>query len=69
MNIQAALKRLVAGDDLTYDEMRAVMAQVMSGDATDAQIGALLMGLRIKGETIRRKTGFGRSQPKLGRVR
>jgi len=52
MNIQAALKRLVAGDDLTYDEMRAVMAQVMSGDATDAQIGALLMGLRIKGETI-----------------
>ena len=52
MNIQAALKRLVAGENLAYDEMRSVMTQVMSGDATDAQIGALLMGLRIKGETI-----------------
>ena len=52
MNIQAALKRLVTGEDLAYDEMRAVMTQVMSGDATDAQIGAFLMGLRIKGETI-----------------
>lgn len=52
MNIQAALKQLVEGRDLSFDDMRGVMSQVMSGDATDAQIGAFLMGLRIKGETI-----------------
>ena len=32
--------------------MRAVMEQIMSGQATDAQIGAFLVALRIKGETI-----------------
>jgi len=52
MSIQVALKYLVEGRDLSYDDMRAVMSQVMSGDATDSQIGAFLMGLRIKGETI-----------------
>jgi len=52
MNIQVALKHLVEGRHLSYDEMRAVMSQMMSGDATDSQIGAFLMGLRIKGETI-----------------
>ncbi len=51
MDIQAALNALVEGRDLSRDEMAGVMRLVMSGDATDAQIGALLVALRIKGET------------------
>ena len=49
--IQLALARLMDGRDLTRSEARAVMDQIMSGDATAAQIGAFLVALRIKGET------------------
>ncbi|WOJ96913.1 anthranilate phosphoribosyltransferase [Congregibacter brevis] len=52
MDIQQALGRVVEQKDLSREEMAAVMRQIMSGDATDAQIGGLLMGLRMKGETI-----------------
>lgn len=52
MDIQQALGRVVEQQDLSGDEMASVMRQIMSGDATDAQIGGLLMALRIKGETI-----------------
>lgn len=52
MDIQKALAALVDGQSLSQEEMSGVMRQVMSGDATDAQIGALLVALRIKGETI-----------------
>ncbi|MCB1697266.1 MAG: anthranilate phosphoribosyltransferase [Pseudomonadales bacterium] len=51
MNMQDALSRLVAGDNLSRAEMAAVMRLVMSGEATDAQIGGLLVSLRMKGET------------------
>ena len=49
--IQLALARLMDGRDLTRSEARAVMDQIMSGDATAAQIGAFLVAMRIKGET------------------
>lgn len=52
MNIQQALARVVSGEHLDRAEMAAVMRLVMSGDATGAQIGGLLVGLRMKGETI-----------------
>lgn len=52
MTIQEVLKEVAEGRDLSYDVMRAIMMQMMSGDLTDAQIGALLMGLRMKGETV-----------------
>ncbi len=52
MNIQQAIARLVESADINTEEMGAVMHQVMSGDATPAQIGAFLVALRIKGETI-----------------
>jgi len=45
------LGQLIAGEDLSPAEIMMVMDQIMSGNATDAQIGAFLMGLRIKGET------------------
>lgn len=52
MSIQRALARLVVGENLSRDDMTDVMREVMSGDATDAQIGALLVALRMKGESI-----------------
>jgi anthranilate phosphoribosyltransferase len=51
MNVQDALARLLDGHDLSRDEARAVMNEVMGGEATPAQIGGLLVALRIKGET------------------
>jgi len=45
------LEQLIAGEDLSPTEIMVVMNHIMSGNATDAQIGAFLMGLRIKGET------------------
>ena len=57
MNIVGALERLVDGDDLTAAEMRAVMRQIMTGAADDAQIGGFLVALRVKGETIAEITG------------
>ena len=50
--IQEAIRDLIAGADLGRAKTRAVMEQIMSGQATDAQIGAFLVALRIKGETI-----------------
>jgi anthranilate phosphoribosyltransferase len=57
MNIQQALAAVVRGDNLSREEMAAVMRQMMSGDATGAQIGGLLVALRMKGETIDEITG------------
>lgn len=57
MNIQQALARLVEGRSLSRREMQDVMRQVMSGDATDAQIGGLLVALRMKGESTEEIAG------------
>ena len=51
MTIKEALARLLDGKDLTRDEARDVMGEVMRGEATQAQIGGLLVALRVKGET------------------
>ena len=56
--IAAAIAAVADGRDLTRDEARAVMGVVMSGEATPAQIGGLLVGLRAKGETVDEITGF-----------
>ncbi len=50
--IQEAIQALIAGADLDREKARAVMDQIMSGGATDAQIGAFLIALRIKGESV-----------------
>ena len=52
MHIQQALQALLNKQNLSSDEMREVMRQIMSGNATDAQIGGFLIALRCKGETI-----------------
>jgi anthranilate phosphoribosyltransferase len=50
--IREGIQKLIAGADLTYDEARAIMKEIMSGNATQAQIGAFITALRMKGETI-----------------
>lgn len=52
MNIQQAIAELLQGRDLEAGAMQAVMRQIMTGEATPAQIGGFLIGLRIKGETV-----------------
>lgn len=51
------LARIAAGARLERDEARRAFDIVMSGEATPAQIGAFLMGLRLRGETIDEITG------------
>jgi anthranilate phosphoribosyltransferase len=51
MTIQEGLARLLDGHDLSREEARAVMGEIMSGSATPAQIGGFLIALRLKGET------------------
>ncbi|MBE0487282.1 anthranilate phosphoribosyltransferase [Marinobacter sp.] len=57
MDMKQALNRIASNLDLSRDEMKDVMRIVMKGEATDAQIGAFLMGLRLKSETIDEITG------------
>ncbi len=49
--IKEAIQSLVAGKDLTYEEAYFVMGEIMSGEATPAQIGSFLTALHLKGET------------------
>lgn len=55
--IKEALAALAEKKDLDRDTMVAAMTQIMEGAATPAQIGAFLMGLRLKGETVEEITG------------
>jgi len=48
----SAIKAVTERRDLSADEMRAVMRLIMTGEATAAQIGGFLIGLRMKGETV-----------------
>ena len=52
MDIQAAIKTAIAGQDLGTEDMTAVMRQIMTGECTPAQIGGFLVALRMKGESI-----------------
>jgi anthranilate phosphoribosyltransferase len=49
--IPAVIKRLIAGEPIPAPELTAAFDLVMSGEATPVQISALLVGLRVKGET------------------
>jgi anthranilate phosphoribosyltransferase len=49
--IQQALQQVLDGRDLTREETRVVMGEIMAGEATPAQIGGFLVALRAKGET------------------
>src|SRR5260370_16023511 len=54
-----ALHRIAnRNESLARAEAREVMAEVLAGNCTDAQIAALLVGLRMKGETVEEIVGF-----------
>ncbi len=50
--IKEGIQKLVKGVGLTYHESREIMKEIMSGKATESQIGSFLTALRMKGETI-----------------
>lgn len=52
MDIKQAIARVLERQDLNADEMTAVMQAIMTGNATPAQIGGFLVGLRMKGESV-----------------
>ncbi len=52
MSIQNAINQVISHADLSAEEMVEVMHTIMTGGATPAQIGAFLIGLRMKGETV-----------------
>jgi anthranilate phosphoribosyltransferase len=52
MDMQAAIRAVTERRDLSAEEMTAVMRTIMTGEATPAQIGGFLIGLRMKGETV-----------------
>lgn len=52
MDMQAAIRAVNENQNLTGEQMEQVMRIIMTGGATDAQIGGFLIGLRMKGETV-----------------
>ena len=55
--IKEAIGKVIQGKSLSQQEAEDVMNQIMNGEATDAQIGAFITALRLKGETIDEITG------------
>lgn len=51
MQMRDAINAVMRREDLSFDAMHALMRQIMTGEASDAQIGALLVGLAMKGES------------------
>jgi anthranilate phosphoribosyltransferase len=60
MTIHEALLTLLRAESLTADDAASVMAVIMQGEATPAQIASLLTALRLKGETAEEIAGFAR---------
>src|SRR5690349_2782001 len=56
--VRAALAAIVEGRSLSLDEARLAMGAVMDGEATPAQLAALLVALRMRGETVEELAGF-----------
>ncbi|MEJ2587097.1 MAG: anthranilate phosphoribosyltransferase [Deltaproteobacteria bacterium] len=59
--IKKAIATVVNGSDLTETEMKTTMSEILSGNASAAQIGAFLTALRLKGETVDEITGAARA--------
>lgn len=58
--IKESIAKVVCGHDLTEKEMQVSMEEIMTGKATNAQIGSLITALRMKGETVDEITGAAR---------
>ena len=64
--VRAALAAVVDGRRLSMDEARGAMGAVMDGEATPSQLAALLVALRMRGETVDELAGF--AEAMRGRV-
>ncbi|MBW2065796.1 MAG: anthranilate phosphoribosyltransferase [Deltaproteobacteria bacterium] len=68
--IKEAISKVVRGEDLTQSQMEEVMEEIMSGRATDAQIGAFITAMRMKGETVEEITGAAKvMRAKVNKIR
>ena len=56
--MKEGIQKLVKGEDLAYEEAREIMKEIMSGSVTEAQIGAFLTALAMKGEAIHEISAF-----------
>src|SRR5271165_6606717 len=56
-DLKPTIGKLAGGDALSADQAEAAFDIIMSGEATPAQIGALLMAMRVRGETVAEITG------------
>lgn len=65
MNIKQAIQTVINHQDLSTEQMTSVMREVMSGEATDAQIGGFLVALRMKGEALDEIEGAARVMREL----
>ncbi|MBM3154983.1 MAG: anthranilate phosphoribosyltransferase [Chloroflexi bacterium] len=59
--IKEAISALVSGRSLAVDEAAQVMEEIMQGEATPAQLGAFVVALRLKGETVDEIVGLART--------
>src|SRR6187399_1560576 len=56
--VKSAISQVMGGGSLSTEEAHAAMASVMEGEATPAQLGGLLLALRVRGEKVDELTGF-----------
>lgn len=64
--IKEAISKVTENEDLDYDTTKKVMTEIMSGEATQAQIASFLTGLKMKGETINEITACATVMRELG---
>ncbi len=63
--ITRSIDALASGEDISADEAAEVLAEIMAGNATEAQIAAFLIALRTKGETVDEIAGLARTMREL----
>ncbi|MBN1477933.1 anthranilate phosphoribosyltransferase, partial [Candidatus Sumerlaeota bacterium] len=66
MDMKHAINKAIQRENLDSDEAERACAQILRGEATPAQIGALLIALRMKGETVDEILGFARAMREAG---
>ncbi len=58
--IKEMIGKIAEGKDLSFEESKAVMREIMEGNATEVQIGSFITALRMKGETVDEITRYER---------
>jgi anthranilate phosphoribosyltransferase len=64
--IQEAIRNLLNKEDLSFEMAKTVMDEIMSGNATNAQVASFITAIRMKGETIDEITACARSMRNIG---